>query len=186
MKKLLGRFWFFITGWKLDANPDVLERAKHSVMVAAPHTSNWDFAYAIFGFWYMGLPLRYFIKDDYTKSFLGWFFTWTGALGVNRSKRNNLVEHTVNLLKEDPNLVILVPAEGTRQRVDQWRKGFYIIAEQANVAISLGYLDYKKKVAGVGKVIHTTGNFEADMEAIQQFYLDKTGKHPHLYNPTIY
>ena len=155
-------------------------------MVAAPHTSNWDFAYAIFGFWYMGLPLKYFIKDDYTKSILGWFFKWTGALGVDRSKRNNLVEHTVSLLKEDPNLVILVPAEGTRKRVDRWRKGFYVIAKQAGVPVSLGFLDYKNKIAGVGKVIRPTDNFEADMEAIQAFYLDKTGKHPELYNPKIY
>jgi 1-acyl-sn-glycerol-3-phosphate acyltransferase len=186
LKKLLGSLWFTLTGWKLEAKPDVLAQARHSVMVAAPHTSNWDFPYAIFSFWYMGLPLRYFIKDDYTKSILGWFFTWTGALGVDRTKRNNLVEHTVDLLKKDPNLVILVPAEGTRKRVDKWRKGFYIIAQQAGVPISLGFLDYKNKIAGVGKVFIPTGNFEEDMEEIQQFYIDKTGKHPDLYNPKIY
>lgn len=186
MKKIIARFWFFVSGWKLDVSPEIVAQARHSVMVAAPHTSNWDFIYAIFGFWLMDLPLKYFIKDSYTKSFLGWFFKWTGALGVDRSKRNNLVEHTVALLKQDNGLVILVPAEGTRKRVERWRKGFYVIAEKANVPISLGFLDYKNKIAGVGKVLHTSGNFEADMQAIQDFYTTKTGKHPELYNPNIY
>lgn len=186
MKKFIARIWFFFAGWKLDASPELLAQARHSVMVAAPHTSNWDFAYAIFGFWYMGLDMKYFIKDDYTKSILGWFFKWTGALGVDRSKRNNLVAHTASLLANDDKLVILVPAEGTRKRVDRWRKGFYAIAQQAGVPISLGYLDYKKKIAGVGKVYYPTGNFEEDMQVIQDFYKDKTGKHPELYNPQIY
>jgi len=186
MKKLLAQLFFFVCGWKPDATPESIALARHSVMVAAPHTSNWDFPFAIFGFWYMGLDMKYFIKDSYTKSILGWFFTWTGALGVDRTKQNNLVEHTVNLLKANKNLVILVPAEGTRKRVDKWRTGFYSIAQQAGVPISLGYLDYKLKIAGVGQIVTPTGNFEADMHLIQEFYKTKTGKYPELYNPQIY
>jgi 1-acyl-sn-glycerol-3-phosphate acyltransferase len=186
VKKLLARFFFFVAGWKPDADPALIERARHSVMVAAPHTSNWDFPFAILGFWYIGLDMKYFIKDSYTKSILGWFFTWTGALGVDRSKQNNLVEHTVNLLKTNRNLVILVPAEGTRKRVEKWRKGFYTIATEAGVPISLGYLDFKLKMAGIGQIFEPTGNFEADMQVIQEFYQTKTGKHPELYNPQIF
>ena len=186
MKKLIARFWFFITGWKLDFPHHLKKEVQHSVIVAAPHTSNWDFPYAIFSFWLMEIDLKYFIKDVYTKSILGWFFKWTGALGVDRSKRNNLVEHSVNLLKQHENLVILVPAEGTRKRVDKWRTGFYSIAQQAEVPICLGFLDYEKKIAGVGKLIKATGNFEADMQIIQDFFLDIKGKHPELYNPKIY
>jgi len=186
MKKLIAKIWFTLSGWKLNTTPAVIDKARHSVMIAAPHTSNWDFPFTIFGFWLMDIDLKYFIKDSYTRSPLGWFFRWTGALGVDRAKQNNLVEHTASMLKGDKNLVILVPAEGTRKRVERWRTGFYQIAMQAQVPISLGYLDFEKKIAGVGDVFMPTGNFEADMQHIEDFYKNIPGKNPELYNPKIF
>lgn len=163
-----------------------MESVSHSVMVAAPHTSNWDFLFAIAGFWIMELDVKYFIKDAYTKSILGFFFRWTGALGVNREARNNFVDHTINLLNERDQLVILVPAEGTRKRVDKWKKGFYHIAKGANVPISMGYLDYKYKVAGIAGVFVPTGDEEADFDRIEKTYLPYTPKVPEYYNPKIH
>jgi 1-acyl-sn-glycerol-3-phosphate acyltransferase len=186
LKKFIARFWFTLTGWKLDVPANKIERLRHSVMLASPHTSNWDFFYAIFGFWLIEVDLKYFIKDEYTKGPLGGFFRWTGAIGVDRSKRNNLVEHTINLLNENDQLVILVPAEGTRKRVEKWKKGFYNIATGAQVPVSLGYLDYKDKIAGVGDVLDLSGDFEKDMRYIQAFYATKTPRHPALYNKKIY
>jgi 1-acyl-sn-glycerol-3-phosphate acyltransferase len=186
LKKFIARFWFTLAGWKLDVTKENLDRLRHSVMLASPHTSNWDFIYALFGFWLMGVDLKYFIKDDYTKGILGGLFKWTGAIGVDRGKRNNLVEHTINLLKENDELVILVPAEGTRKWVPKWKKGFYNIALGAEVPVSFGYLDYKHKIAGVGDVYSLTGDFEKDMDHIQAFYANINPKHPELYNPKIY
>jgi 1-acyl-sn-glycerol-3-phosphate acyltransferase len=134
----------------------------------------------------MGLDLKYFIKDSYTRSPLGWLFKYTGAMGVNRSHRNNLVEHCVDLLNHEPQLVVLIPAEGSRSRVDKWHTGFYHIALQSGVPVSLGYLDYKKKIAGVGKVFSLTGDFEKDMSVIQDFYQKVTPKYPEKYNPKIF
>ena len=186
MKKALAKFWYFLLGWKIELPVELKDEIKHSVMVAAPHTSNWDFPFAIFGFWLMEIDVRYFIKDVYTKSFMGWFFKWTGAIGVDRSKQNNLVDYTAELLLNNNNLVILVPAEGTRARVEKWRTGFYTIAKKAHVPVSLGFLDFKEKRAGVGGVIHPSGDFEKDMAEIEQFYLTKTGKNPENYNPKIF
>lgn len=160
---------------------------KGTVMVAAPHTSNWDFPIALFAFWKMKIPFRYFIKDTYTKSIIGWFFRWTGAIGVNRKKmKNNLVEYAANLLKQNHDMVILVPAEGTRKRVDRWKTGFYHIAQLASCNITLGFADYEKKETGVLKVLKPTGNFEQDMKIIEETYKDVKGKYPELYNPKIY
>ena len=159
----------------------------HSVMLAAPHTSNWDFPFALAAFWKMGIDVRYFIKDNYTKSPLGWFFRWTGAIGVDRNKKSNkLTDYAIELLKENDQLVILVPAEGTRRRVEKWRTGFYRIAHEADVPISLGFLNYKAKIAGVGKPFYPTGDFEKDMTHIQEFYRPITGKYPENYNPSIF
>jgi 1-acyl-sn-glycerol-3-phosphate acyltransferase len=185
MKRLLGKFFFFLIGWKISAN--ITPEVKHSVMIAAPHTSNWDFPFAIAAFWIMGIEMRYFIKDAYTRPLLfGWLFRWTGAMGVSRSQRNNLVEHSIELLKTRKELVILVPAEGTRKWVDKWKTGFYHIAIGAGVPITLGYLDYKSKTAGVDHSFMPSGNFEQDMQYIENFYKDKTGRYPELYNPEIF
>ena len=80
----------------------------------------------------------------------------------------------------------MVPAEGTRKKVERWRTGFYRIALEANVPIALGYLDYKKKVAGVTRLVHPTGDFEKDMQLIEAFYKEIHPKHPELYNAKIY
>ncbi len=185
MKKAFGKFIYFIFGWKLKADVDI-QKVGHSVMVAAPHTSNWDFLFALAGFWIMGLDVRYFIKDNYTRSPIGFLFKWTGALGVSRGQRNNLVQHTVDLLNEREQLVILVPAEGTRSKVDKWRKGFYHIAISAQVPISLGYLDYEKKIGGVADVFDPSGVEEEDFTHIQEIYKQFTGKYPENYNESIF
>lgn len=185
LKKLLANFFLWISGWKVTAR--VTPQMAHSVMLAAPHTSNWDFPFALASFWKMGIDVKYFIKDNYTKSPLGWFFRWTGAIGVDRSKKSNkLTDYAIELLKENDQLVILVPAEGTRRRVEKWRTGFYRIAREADVPISLGFLNYKDKIAGVGRPFYPTGDFENDMTHIQEFYRPIPGKHPENYNPKIF
>jgi 1-acyl-sn-glycerol-3-phosphate acyltransferase len=187
MRVIIARFFFWISGWRLNMNGIPMEALKKTVMIAAPHTSNWDLPYSLGAFWLMRLEVRYFIKDVYTRSPFGWFFKWTGALGVNRKNdRNNLVAHAIDLLKTRESLVLLVPAEGTRKRVEKWRTGFYHIAIGANVPVALGYLDYGKKEAGILEVYPLTGNHEVDMQHIQEAYQNITAKYPELYNPRIY
>ncbi|MFN4298588.1 MAG: 1-acyl-sn-glycerol-3-phosphate acyltransferase [Thermaurantimonas sp.] len=185
MRYLLASFFFRLFGWKLQVID--LSMIPGTVMVAAPHTSNWDFPIALFAFWKMRIPFKYFIKDSYTKSPLGWFFKWTGAIGVDRSRlKNNLVEYAAELLKKNPKMVILVPAEGTRKRVDRWKTGFYHIAMKAGVNITLGFADYEKKTAGVLGVLKPSGVFEKDMSKIQEQYKNIKGKYPELYNEKIF
>lgn len=186
MKRALGRLVFFLFGWKLEVNETILKRAQHSVMIAAPHTSNWDFLFALCAFWMMKLPLHYFIKDAYTKGVFGWFFKWTGALGVNRRQRNNMVGHAAHVLRKNKPMVILVPAEGTRKRVEKWKTGFYHIARQAKVPVSLGTLNYPSKTASIIDVLTLSGDFEKDMAYIQKKYRSISGKHPENYNPQIF
>ena len=184
MKKAFGRLLFWVLGWKIK-NPDPASFTP-SVMIAAPHTSNWDFPIAIGAFWVMGVPLRYFIKDSYTRGIFGWFFKWSGAIGVNRSHPGGLVEFAIETLKQQRDLVVLVPAEGTRKRVDRWKTGFYRIALGANVPIALGYLDYAKKEAGIREaLVFPTGDYERDMQPVEAFYASVTAKHPALYGGKV-
>ncbi len=162
------------------------EELKKCVMIAAPHTSNWDLLYSMASFWRAGIPVRFFIKDTHTKAWYGSMIKKLGGIGVDRKKNNNLIEYTADLLREREELVMLVPAEGTRKRVEEWKRGFYYIAKKANVPVVLGYLDYTKKEAGIGKVVYLTDDFESDMMRIENFYKDKKGCYSELYNPVIF
>ncbi len=185
MKKFLAKIAFAITGWKMAISVDK-EEMKKCVMIAAPHTSNWDLFYSVSSFWRAEVPARFFIKDAHTKAWYGSFVKALGGVGVDRKKNNNLIEYTAELLREKEELAMLVPAEGTRKRVDEWKRGFYHIAKKANVPVALGYLDYAKKEAGIGKLVYLTDDFEADMTIIEDFYKDKKGCYPELYNPVIF
>jgi len=184
MKRFIAKFVLFISGWKTSY--PIKFKVSKSVMLAAPHTSNWDIVYALAVYWMEGIDAKFLIKNSYTNSFFGFFFKWLGAIGVDRSKHNNLVDYSVELLNSSKKLILMVPAEGSRMFVEKWKTGFYHIANKAKVPVSFGYLDYKKKIAGVGDVYHLSGDFEKDMQYIQDFYSNIEGKHPELYNKKIF
>lgn len=184
MKKIIAKFVFFVSGWKWNYNNEF--KSDKCVMIAAPHTSNWDLLYAIATYWRYDVDAKFFIKDSYTKGLIGYFFKKLGAIGVNRGKRNNLVDYAVELFNKNDKFVLLVPAEATRKKAAKWKKGFYHIAKKANVPVALGYLDYKKKISGVGGLINLTDSFEYDMQKIQDFYKNITAKYPENFNKKIY
>lgn len=184
MKKLLARIFIKSIGWKVAAQ--VTPAMKHSVMVAAPHTSNWDFPIALAAFWIMGLDLKFLIKSEYTRGPLGPLFRWAGAIGVDRSqRRNQLTDFAVELLQRRE-LVLMIPPEGTREAVEQWHLGFYHIARRAGVPISLGTLDYRRKVADVLAVLPPTGDVARDMATMEDYFRPIVPRHPEGYNPRIY
>ncbi len=183
MKKIIASILLKLFGWKTSF--DTLNNVNKCVIIAAPHTSNWDFPYTILTFWKYETNIGFFIKDSYTKSFLGGILRSMGAIGVDRSKGSNLVDYASELLENRDNLVLIVPAEGTRSYVEKWKTGFYHIAKKAEVPIALGFLDYKTKEIGIGKLVTPTDDMDADFKIIQDFYKNVTGKHPELYNPII-
>lgn len=184
MKTLIAKLYFFLFRWKLDAH--LTPEMRHSVLIGAPHTSNWDFPVALCALWLLRLRARYLIKDYYTKSWFGLLFRWTGAVGVDLNQSTNMVQLSIAFLKSNKPMTIVLAPEGSRTAVPRWKTGFYHIALGAAVPISLGYLDYKSRTAGIGPCFYPTGDFEKDMNFIAEFYLDKTGKFPKQYNPKIY
>lgn len=169
-------------GWKIDDNWP--KEIKQCVMVAAPHTSNWDALYARLTLKAMNVPVRITIKDSYMKFPLGPFIRAMGGIGINRrpkqagEERPSMVEVMTELFQQHDELVMLVTPEGTRALQPKWKTGFYYVALNAKVPIALAYMDYEKKIAGVGKVIYPTGNLEQDMQEVMSFYQNITPKHP--------
>ncbi|MES2070576.1 MAG: lysophospholipid acyltransferase family protein [Pseudomonadota bacterium] len=172
--------WFSVSmlrllGWKVDGTAPAEPKY---VMIAAPHTSNWDFPVTLMVAFAMRLKLYWMGKDSLFPPLLGALMRWLGGIAVDRSKSGNMVQGTVDAFGNTPQLAVLVPPEGTRGKVTHWRTGFYYIALGAKVPIALGYLDFKRKVGGIGRMFYPTGDLEADMAEIQKFYAGITGKNP--------
>ncbi len=171
-----------LMGWETDNHwPENLSQC---VMIAAPHTSNWDALYARLALKALGVNVRLTIKDSYMQFPLGPFVRAMGGIGIDRrpkqagEPRLSMVQVMTDLFKHHPELVMLVTPEGTRARQEQWKTGFYYVAVNAGVPIALAYMDYEQKKAGVGKIIHPTGNFEEDMAEIMDFYAGIQAKFP--------
>ncbi|MCB0497902.1 MAG: 1-acyl-sn-glycerol-3-phosphate acyltransferase [Cyclobacteriaceae bacterium] len=184
MLKTLSKFIFWVTGWKIIGEmPDDM---KKGVIIAAPHTSYWDFLYARAAFFIMGVPMKVTIKKEVVNfPVFGWFARQLGAIAIDRNpkegglkRKKSMVDAMVDLVNERDQLIMMITPEGTRKHAPRWKTGFYRVAEGANVPIILGYLDYAKKHAGLGPVIIPSGNYEEDLEKIMDFYRDKTAKYP--------
>lgn len=183
MKYLIGKIVFFFIGWRIEASEEIKKQAQNTVTIAAPHTSNFDTILALGTFWQMRLPMKFLIKDFYTKWYFFGFFTWLGAIGVNREQRSNLVATSAQLMKEQ-NINLIISPEGTRSYTEKWKSGFYYIAKEADVDISLGFVDYKNKRAGITKIISPTTLEETKAE-LTSFYKDIEGKYPEKFNTNI-
>jgi 1-acyl-sn-glycerol-3-phosphate acyltransferase len=180
---MITRFFillFKLNGWKIVGT--VPPEIKKAVVIAAPHTSNWDFVYAVAIFKMLQLKIRYLIKREMNFFPLSILLKNTGAIPVERSKRHNLTDEIVNMFKSSDELLVAIPAEGTRSRVEKWKSGFYYTALNAGVPVLPGYLDFKKREGGFGPAIYLSGNKEEDMKKLRHFYSDKIGKFPELFN----
>ena len=140
------------------------------VLIGAPHTSNWDFPLMLMVV--LKLRLRIFWMGKHTLfpfPFSG-LMKWLGGIPINRSASHNVVRETVRQFKENKDLVVLVPPEGTRSKVARWKTGFYHIANMAEVPILMGYVNAEKKEAGFADFFYPTGDVEGDLERIREFY----------------
>ena len=174
-----------LAGWQWDIKVENLP--KKYVLVCAPHTSNWDFYYAVFGFWALGMPMKVLIKDTHTKSWYGSIIKAVGGIGINRSQAGNVIDHSVSLIKEFDNIAFLITPEGTRNRVVKWRKGFYYIARQSNVPIVVAIGNYKDKKAEIVEIIDPVNKtYEEVCDVLQEIYKSKYAKYPNQYNERIY
>jgi 1-acyl-sn-glycerol-3-phosphate acyltransferase len=178
---VLGRIWgrIFLTllGWRTEGKlPDIPKY----VVIAAPHTSNWDLPIMLaIGFLMRG-KLFWMTKDSVFRGPFGVFLKWLGGIPIDRSKSNGMVGQCIETFARHDRLILAVPPEGTRQKVRTWKTGFYHIAVGAKIPIALGYLDYGRRRGGIGHLFYPTGDYDADLAEIQEFYAKVTPKYPEL------
>ena len=179
MLKLLFKFLFKVKGWDL-LKPAPKEAFK-CVMIAAPHTSNWDFVYAISAMDQLGLNPRFTIKKEFNIPILGRWITGLGALWIDRSqaKKRGMTGYMASLFVEnDDPLTVVVTPEGTRSAVREWKTGFYYVALEAGVPICCAFMDYQNLQTGIGMCFMPTGVIGDDMKRIMDYYKNIKGKFP--------
>ncbi len=161
-----------LSGW--EAIGTELEQ-KRFVVIGAPHTSNWDFPLMLSVVLKLRLEVFWMGKHTLFPFPFAWLMKWLGGIPINRDKSQNVVQETIYQYAEHEKLIILIPPEGTRTKVNIWKTGFYRIADNASVPILLGFVDADKKQAGIGGFFYPTGDIEKDMAEIRGFYSTKKG-----------
>ena len=175
LKRLIGKAFLRVAGWKVDGDPPLVDRY---VIIAAPHTSNWDMPFMLaFAFVY-DVPVRWMGKHTLFEAPFGAFFRRLGGIPIIRHRPGGVVGQMIEEFENNESLVLMVPAEGTRSSVDYWKSGFYHIARGADVPVVLSYLDFGTKVGGIGPALKMTGDIGADMDKIRAFYAGKEGFRP--------
>ena len=152
--------------------------------MVAPHTSNWDFIFGMGAVKVMKLNQRFIIKKEWIRFPFKKLMLSLGALPIDRNKKNtsddkkSSVDAIAELFENRDELRMVITPEGTRSKVEKWKTGFYYVALKANVPIALAFINYETKTCGVDKIIYPTGNFNADMKLIMDFYKNLKGKNP--------
>ena len=180
MIRKICQFIFKQTGWKAD--PNLPEGITRCIILAAPHTSNWDFWYAMASFSIYRLKIRFTVKKEWMKFPFSLLMKPLGGIAIDRSpridgNRPSFVEAMTTLFEQNKDLIIVITPEGTRSKRDQWKTGFFHVAKAANVPILLGYINYSTKIAGICKTVWPK-EFEETMEEIMEFYQTITPKFP--------
>lgn len=175
IKPWVGALWLKLFGWRVEA---ALPDTRKFVMIAAPHTSNWDLPFMLATAYVLRVRVSWLGKHTLFRPPFGFLMRWLGGVPVDRREAHNLVARVVEVFDTSEALVLAVPPEGTRKKAAHWKSGFYHIAAGAHVPIALGFLDYGRKVSGVGAAITPSGDLRADMERIREFYKGVRGKFP--------
>ena len=166
-----------LTGWQVQGA--LPPEARKSVLIAAPHTSNWDLPYTLMLAFVLRLNVYWIGKASLFRWPFGPVMRWLGGIAVDRSRSGNLVSASAAaLVAADGPTQLVVPAEGTRGKTRQWKTGFYYIALQARVPIVLAFVDYERKVGGLGPLFTPTGNVDVDIAEIKRFYAPIKGRRP--------
>jgi 1-acyl-sn-glycerol-3-phosphate acyltransferase len=170
--RTLARLGMGLAGWKLELDKPV---RPPFVFIGAPHTSNWDFLLLISAVLILRLDARWMGKHTLFRFPFGGLMRWLGGIPVNRSSPQNLVPEVASLLRSNPDLIICIPPEGTRRKVEKWKTGFWHIARQAGVPIMMTALDAEHHRLRLLGEFRPGDNMDKEIRQIQEHYRGITG-----------
>jgi len=167
-------------GWRILGHPPALSRY---VLVAAPHTSNWDLPLLLLMAWASGIRIRWLAKHSLFWGPLGWLLRALGGVPVVRHRRERRVDASARAFSEQAQLILVIPPEGTRSVTEYWRSGFYYIARAAAVPVVPTALDYGQRLGEFGPPVVATDDVGAFMNVMRAFYAGRCGRYPEGFGP---
>lgn len=164
-------------GWRMTGSlPDI----PRMVLIAAPHTSNWDFLVGVGAMYSAGFRVSFLGKHTLFRPPLGWIMRWLGGRPVDRASTRGMVAETVAQMQASDRFILALAPEGTRKRVVRWKTGFWQVAKAAGLPIVLGFFDYGTRTVGFGPIVWP-GELDQDLSTIQSYYRTRTPRHPELF-----
>ena len=183
MLRKLARLLLRLGGWEAVGGDFDVPKA---VFVAAPHTSNWD------GFWALtykvafDIDIKFFAKHSLFWFPLGNILRALGGIELNRDEAGSAVRQAIEMFEQEESFYFGLAPEGTRRKTPGWKTGFYRIATGARVPVYLGFLDFGRRRIGIGPRIDLSGDMEADLDIIRDFYKDVRGRRPEKASPIVF
>ena len=162
-------------GWNYELHVEIPDKC---ILCVAPHTSNWDYIIGMLFYRSIGGKPNVLMKKEWFFFPFSYIFRSLGALPVDRKKRTSVSDQMVEVFNSRSHFQLAISPEGTRKKNAQWKTGFYYIALNAGVPITLAYIDYSKKEIGVKTIFYPTGDLNRDMEEIKGYYKDVHAKYP--------
>jgi len=179
----IARLLLWLGGWTMVGEAPTIHKA---VVIAAPHTSNWD---AFWGLAYkvaIGIDIKFFAKHTVFWFPLGTLLRGLGGIPLNRGLPSTAVQQAIEAFNGSERFYFGLAPEGTRSKTAGWKTGFYRIAEGAGVPVGLGFFDYKRKRIGIGPLLTLTGNPDADLDICRQYYAGIQGRWPEKTSPIVF
>lgn len=173
MRRAIARLVLRLSGWRAVGH---VPRA--GILVGAPHTSNWDWVAMLLLTWRDGVQARVLIKRELFRGPLAPLLRVTGGIPLDRSSPGTTVRALLDEARRDERFLLVLAAEGTRDRTDYWKSGFYTIAQQTGLPVVLGFIDGPSRTMGFGPTLTPSGDVTADMDLVRAFYADKRGIRP--------
>jgi 1-acyl-sn-glycerol-3-phosphate acyltransferase len=177
MLSSIARLLLKLFGWRMAGQPP---DAPKYLIVFAPHTSNWDLPIGYAFARAFKLAPSWIGKHVLFRPPFGRMYRWIGGIPVDRRSNNNAVEQVVQAFDQRERLVLAITPEGTRKKTSHWKTGFYYIASGARVPIQLAFLDYRRKIGGFGPLLMPSGDINADLSMMRDFFSGIAGKYPDL------
>lgn len=171
----LGILYIKITGWTVIGGKPA---EKKYILIAAPHTSNWDAAVLFATAAYLNLRLLVITKEALFRWPLGVIMRFFGGVPIDRSAAHGVVGQMIENFNRNEDFVLTITPEGTRQKGPHWKMGFYHIAMGAKVPIALAYVDYERKITGIGPPFMLSGDVQKDFDHIREYYAPFAARYP--------
>lgn len=175
LRRILARLYWTFSRWTLRSEP---APTRPTVLIGAPHTSNWDFVLMLAIAWRLGIPVRWLGKASLFAGWRGPIMRALGGIPVQRDDAARVVDEVVERVHAGEVFGLVVTPDGTRGGNEYWKSGFYRIARATGMPVTLGYVDRTTMTTGLGPTIDLTGDIAGDMDRIRAFYADKAGLRP--------